>query len=256
MKKIIIPLGLVISICLLSIGIFGFTMNYLSNDNNAISNNDNIEDIKLKIVQGLNELKNTQNLTWSMNLVTEKEEENVSSVVKMNLETNESEVSMTMAGQEFVHSYSVLEEQQLVSYTYTPMLGDKWVRAVDNESTTSYDRSYLDIIANNIETITTATDNLYQVVIPKEQAKTLLANSKDDSEESTTDEIIADIPVRIIINNSAVETIQIDFSNCIKRESIVVTKYTLTNSYKDIGTTVITVPDDVKNNAVSSEELF
>lgn len=247
MKRMIVVAGLLVSVCLLGIGVFGLSIK-LSGPNKIEVG----EDIKTKVSEGLQKLKSAQNITWNMDLTMEKEEEHASTMIKMNSLTKESEVIMKIADQEVMHSYTVLENANLVSYTYTVLLKDKWIKSMDEESIMNYDSGYLDVILEQVDHTEKITDNFYKMLIPKDRAKELL---NQDNGEEMQGEIVSDVPVKIIfdVNNTIV---QIDFSNCIKEEEKVITKYIMTNSYKDIGTTVISVSDDIKNNAVNEEELF
>ena len=248
MKKIIVVVGLIVSICLLGIGIFGLSAKLMEGNKVEVE-----EDVKSKVRDGLQKLKSAQNLTWNMELITEVEEEKASTMIKLNSLTNESEVVMTIANQEMLHSYTVLEEEKLVSYTYTALLGNKWVKSIDEENTMNYDSSYFDIILEQVDYTEKIMDNFYQIIIPKEKAKDLL---NENNEEETQEEIIADVPVKIMFDTNGITTVQIDFSSCIKKEEKVITKYVITNSYRDIGNTVVSVPVEIKNNAVNGDELF
>lgn len=255
MKKVVIILGMLISLSLIGIGILGFSIEYLEKDNQDESKVPAIEVIKENLKQGIQNLKQAKSITWEMDITREIETENVSSLIKMNLETNESEVAMNMAGEEFVHSYTILEDGVLVSYTYTALLGNSWIRTMDNESSMSYDTSYFDIILQHLDTLVVLSDMIYQITIPKEQAQQLLSLEEENIEE-TTEEVIANIPVSFLISDKKIETIQMDFSNAVQTTNGILTKYIMTNTYKEVGSTVIIVPNEVKESAVSSEELF
>ena len=248
MKRMIVVVGLLVSVCLLGIGIFGLSVKLI--DDNKVEFE---EDVKSKVRDGLQNLKSAQNLTWNMNLVGETEEEKASTMIKLNSLTNESEVIMTIANQEMLHSYTVLEEEKLVSYTYTALLGNNWIRTIDEENIMNYDSSYFDIILEQVDSVEKLADNFYQVLVLKDRARKLL---NENNEEEIQEEIIADVPVKIMFDANGITTIQIDFSNCIKKEEKVITKYVMTNSYKEVGTTVVSVPDEIKNSAVEEEELF
>ena len=83
-------------------------------------------------------------------------------------------------------------------------------------------------------------------IIPKEFAKNILFSTGEDNTEI---EVIGDIQTIITINNNVIDKIVYDYSNTIKAGEEVYTKYVVTEKYYDIGNTIISVPDEVKNSA-------
>ena len=246
MKKGIMIVGFVVSIILIVLGIFGFSVQYLDEDKQEIPQNENVEE---KIRNEIQNLKQAKNLTWQMNVVTENDDENASTLVKLNLGTKESEMVMNMAGQEVIHSYTVLEDGNLTSYTRMALMGEKWIKLVDEESNITYDSSYLDIILKQFGTLEKKADTLYQITIPKEEAQKMWETMTSDSEENT-DEIITDVFALIVFSGKTVDSIQLDFSNAVQTTDGMLTKYVVNNFYSNVGSTIITVPEQVKNNAV------
>lgn len=253
MKKGIIILGVTISLILISIGVYGLIM---SGDlpllNNKSKNDYNVnENITLGIndlQNALERLKNADNLCVNIKTISSIESENFDVSLKANLLTNEDEIIWLIENEVALHTYTILEEGNLVSYSLIPMFGmNEWIKS-DEDSSSSYDNSYLDILLANIN-LFKIENNMFKAILPKDLATTIYNSDSDD----VTAEIFSDIPVEIQLSSDKnISIISFDYSNNIKLNNEVITDYKLINSYTNIGNTKIEVPEDVKNSAKTS----
>lgn len=251
MKKLVVTLGIIISLSILTLGLYGFYVNKTDNINldnkNEVNNNLSTNDL----INSINNIKNAKSLTTKVTVATNKEDENVESTIKINFDTKEDELLMSMNGIEVMHTYSVLENNILTSYAKTPLLGNnEWIKSSADASTTSTTFGELDIILENINKFS-ANENNFTAILDKDIAKKL---GNSDIENSEDDDIFGDVIVLIKLDEAKnISTLVFNLSNSIKSGDEVYTKYIMTYEYSDINSTVVTVPDDVKNSAKELE---
>lgn len=254
MRKILVVSGLIVSFFMLGLGIYGMIEDNASNS--SITKEENVSLDTLK--ESLQKLKTVKSLTYEMQLQTNKESENSNALIKLNLDTEECEMKMSIGGQKIMHSYSIIENGSLVDYMTAPGLGmNEWYISSGDTSSFNYDNSYLDIFLEHMNNFRLE-NNIFKLTLPKEKARMLLniisVEDKNIIEEDT--QIIGDILVTIKLNgNRDVASITYDFSHSIQTGEEIYTKYVLTESYYSLGTSEIVVPEDVKNSAVSFGDL-
>ena len=100
--------------------------------------------------------------------------------------------------------------------------------------------------------------NVFKALLPKEIASQILASSDTESTSSTEEDdtvVFGDVQAQIKLSNDK-NTIDIilDYSNVIKENEETFTKFIVTESFSNIDTTKIVVPDEVRNNAVDSSQ--
>lgn len=256
MKKGIIILGVTISLMLISTGIYGLIMSgdlpFLNNNSTDNKNDKEIsEKVNLNIndLQGaLSKVKSASNLSLNIKTISSVESKNYDVALKINLVTHENEMVWSIENEVALHSYAILEEENLVSYSLMPMLGmNEWIKST-GEVSSDFDTSYLDILLDNIS-LFKIENNVFKAILPKELA-TIIYNSDIDDDEDATGEIIGDIPIEIqLTSDKSIAMLSLDYSNNIKIDDEVISEYKLIQSYSNIGNTKISLPEDVKNSA-------
>lgn len=249
MKKIIIILGFIISFTLIGLGVYGLVLDM---DRGNVSNNNSIN--KLDVLKNsIETLKGINNFTYGVEVTTNKEEENATSLIKMDLSTNQSEISMVIANAVVMHSYTVLEEGLLVNYLSMPLFGsDNYSKTIETEGSSSinFNSTRYDVLLNNISLFEDRGNNIFMGIFPKEIASALDINSNDENQQL---EIVGDVIILITLNaDNGVDNILYNFSNSIKGEEEIYTNYVMVETYSNIGNTEIVVPDEVKNSAIES----
>ena len=129
MKKVIIIIGTIISLLLIGIGIYGLVLSgdlpFLNNKSNTGGNNNNnavtftMEDLK----NSLERIKNASSIGVTTSVDSNKESNNITATMNVNLTTKENETVASLKGVELAHAYTVLENGELVDYATMPMFG-------------------------------------------------------------------------------------------------------------------------------------
>lgn len=238
MKKTVVVLGFIISFVLIGLGVYGLI---LSNEENTSINKE-----ETNMLDGLKNsfeaIKNINNFSYEYNITTNKGEK-VSGFLKVDLDTRQSEKLIKENGIQERHSYIVLENGTWVNYL---SLGDEDFKKNpdENGAYVILDTPIDEVFLNNINLFEEKENDTFVAMIPKEVASSFL--------EDEEIEVIGDIQVVVTLNGNYVEKIIYDCSNVIKSGEEVYTSYVITEKYYDIGSTVINVPDEVKNNAIQS----
>lgn len=263
MKKVIIIIGTIISLLLIGIGIYGLVLSgdlpFLNNKSNTGGNNNNntvtftMEDLK----NSLERIKNASSIGVTTSVDSNKESNNITATMNVDLTTKENETVASLKGIELAHAYTVLENGELVDYATVPMFGmNDWSKSV-GKSTLDFDLSYMNLLIENIS-LFRIEDNVFKALLPKEIASQILASSDTESTSSTEEDdtvVFGDVQAQIKLSNDK-NTIDIilDYSNVIKENEETFTKFIMTESFSNIDTTKIVVPDEVRNNAVDSSQ--
>lgn len=247
--------GLITSCLLLGLGVYGLVTNETKKVPNPMEESTSLTLNHLN--SALQNLKSVTNLTSEMQVETNKEDENINTVVKANLNTKEVEMKMSLLGVEIFHSYSVIENNVLVDYMTAPGLGmNEWYKSSGDNSSFKYDNSNLDILLENIENFQVV-NNVFKITLSKEQAESLLNMLSDEEDDSENVQLVGNITVTIKLNsNQEIANIIYDFSNSFQMNEEIYTKCILSESYYNIGSTEIIVPEEVKNASLPLDEMF
>lgn len=247
MKKMLMIIGVIVSFILIGLGIYGL----LASDSlNNVQTNDSLK-------ESLENIKSAKRFTMIMSTESNVSTENIEMFLKANLETNESETSVSMSGILLMHDYDVLEDGQMVTYSSVPMLGiNDWYRTPATTSNITNDAdNTIDVLIQNIDYFEKEND-VFKAVFPKEIANQLYKSSDNaDSNTSSQDgpDVVGDIPVTIKDENGSISII-VDYSNNAKIEDEMRTKLILSIVYSEIGTAKVEVPEDVKASIKEGDE--
>ncbi len=247
MKKMLMIIGVIVSFILIGLGIYGL----LASDSlNNVQTNDSLK-------ESLENIKSAKRFTMIMSTESNVSTENIEMFLKANLETNESETSVSMSGILLMHDYDVLEDGQIVTYSSVPMLGiNDWYRTPTTTSNITNDAdNTIDVLIQNIDYFEKEND-VFKAVFPKEIANQLYKSSDNaDSNTSSQDgpDVVGDIPVTIKDENGSISII-VDYSNNAKIEDEMRTKLILSIVYSEIGTAKVEVPEDVKASIKEGDE--
>lgn len=260
MKKGIIIFGVTFSLILMSIGTYGLIksgdLTFLNNNEVNNKENNNKENITLSIddlQSALLKLKNANSFSCDYKTTSSVESYNINASLKLDLVTNEDEILYAVKNVVAMHSYAILEEENLVSYSLVPLLGmNEWIKST-GEVYSNYDNSDLDIFLENIS-LFKIENNVFKAILPKELAIAVYSGYDLTSEDNDSDEILGDIPIEIHLSSDKnISIINMDYSNNIKIDDEVITEFKSIQSYSNIGNTKITVPEEVKNSAKTIE---
>ena len=159
MKKMLMIIGVIVSFILIGLGIYGL----LASDSlNNVQTNDSLK-------ESLENIKSAKRFTMIMSTESNVSTENIEMFLRANLETNESETSVSMSGILLMHDYDVLEDGQMVTYSSVPMLGiNDWYRTPATTSNITNDAdNTIDVLIQNIDYFEKEND-VFKAVFPKE----------------------------------------------------------------------------------------
>ena len=98
MKKMLMIIGVIVSFILIGLGIYGLLA---SNSLNNVQTNDSLK-------ESLENIKSAKRFTMIMSTESNVSTDNIEMFLRANLETNESETSVSMSGILLMHDYDVL----------------------------------------------------------------------------------------------------------------------------------------------------
>ena len=146
MKKVIVVVGLVISFIFIGLGVYGLV---LSKQQNVPINKEETNNLDV-LKQSIEMIKNINNFSNEFNVTTNKPEQNTNITYKIDLGTKQSEILMIENEITTSHSYTVLENGNLVNYLSLGTKDYLKTSQIENDSSSTFDRTRYEVLINNI----------------------------------------------------------------------------------------------------------